>query len=143
MAERKSNQNIPPQEYRFTKTDEWIRVEGGIGTVGISYFAQEQMHEIVWVSLPKIGREVYQNQPLGEVESNKANAEVNSPVTGTVVEINEQVIESPELINEDPYGNGWMAKVKISDLSELENLSSSESYDAITLPLLKPKPESR
>lgn len=113
---------------RYTKDHEWIRVENGIGTLGISDHAQQQLGDIVYVELPEVGREVKQGEQLAVVESVKAASEVYAPASGRVVEVNTALIEKPELVNQDPEGQGWFARIELADPTELDQLMDAESY---------------
>ena len=101
-----------PADLRYTKEHEWAKVEGGRARVGITHYAQDQLGDVVFVGLPEAGTEVTAGQPLGEVESTKSVSDVYSPVSGTVLEKNSEVETSPELINEDPYGRGWLVAIE-------------------------------
>ena len=114
---------------KYAKTDEWARVEGDVVVVGISDYAQDQLSDIVYVELPEMGAQVSAGEVVGTVESVKAAADIMSPVSGEIVEVNEELNDSPELLNEDPY-NAWIFKVKPADLSELDNLMTAEEYEA-------------
>lgn len=118
-----------PDDLFYTKEHEWARREGNNVVVGISAYAQDSLGDIVFVELPKAGEELAQNDTFGVVESVKAVSDLFSPVTGKVAEINETVTKSPELINQDPYGDGWLIKVSILDDSELHNLMSAAEYE--------------
>ena len=118
-----------PDDFRYSKDHEWLRVEGDKGTVGITEFAQKQLGDIVYVELPQPGAVLEFHQSLGVIESVKAVSDVYSPLSGEVVEINEQLMESPELVNEDPHGKGWIVRIKIKDESEVENLMSASEYE--------------
>lgn len=117
-----------PEDLKYTEEHTWLRIEGKKGRVGITYYAQEQLKEIVFVELPEIGATVKYMEPFGVVESAKATSDLYSPVTGTVVEVNEDLHVDPGLINRDPYGKGWMILVEIEDLKELEKLLSDKDY---------------
>lgn len=117
-----------PDDLKYTKDHEWIRVEGDIGTVGITDYAQKELSDIVYVELPEVGSKVEQFKPFGTIEAVKTVADLYAPVSGEVVEVNTNLEEEPGLINQDPYGKGWIIKVKISDPSELDNLMSAEEY---------------
>jgi glycine cleavage system H protein len=119
-----------PSDLLYTKEHEWIRVEDGSGTIGITDYAQDQLGDIVFVDLPAVGATVSAMQKFGEIESVKAVSELYSPVSGEVVEVNAALAERPELVNEYPYGEGWMIRVRLSDPSELETLLSAEEYEA-------------
>ena len=119
-----------PEDLKYTKSHEWIRVDGNIGTVGVTAYAVEQLGDITYVGLPREGDDVEKGEPFGSVESVKAQSDVYSPVSGRVVEVNEPLEDSPELMNEEPYGKGWMIKVEIQDPSELEDLMDAAAYAA-------------
>ena len=118
-----------PADLRYTKEHEWLRVEDGVGTVGITDYAQDQLGDIVFVELPATGAQLTHLQKLGEIESVKAVSELFSPVSGEVVEVNAALADSPQLVNESPYGEGWMLKVRLSDPSDLDTLLSAAQYD--------------
>ena len=113
---------------KYTSDHEYIRVEGGIGTVGISEYAQDKLGDIVFVELPAIGKVLSKGQEAAVVESVKAASEVYAPVTGEVVEVNEAIVANPELVNKDPEGNAWFLKIRVADPRELNGLMSAEAY---------------
>ena len=115
---------------KYADSHEWVKLEGDIATVGISDYAQHALGNIVYVDMPEVGDEVEQGEDFGAVESVKAASDLISPVSGEVVEINEELEDKPELINEDAFGN-WIMKVKVSDPSELDNLMDAEAYKKI------------
>ncbi len=117
-----------PEDLLYNKTHQWARIEDNVATVGISDYAQDQMNDLVYVDLPEVGRTLSQGEPFGSVESVKAVSDVNAPLSGKVVAINEAVADEPEKINADPYGEGWLVKVEISDPGETANLLSSDAY---------------
>jgi glycine cleavage system H protein len=118
-----------PENLKYTKEHEWVRVENdSIGVVGITDYAQSELGDIVYVELPQIGKQVKQLEPFGTIEAVKAVSDLFSPLSGEVIEVNEKLKDSADLINKDPYGEGWIIKIKISDLSELNNLLSAEDY---------------
>ncbi|HXG41754.1 MAG TPA: glycine cleavage system protein GcvH [Dehalococcoidia bacterium] len=119
-----------PKDRRYTREHEWVLVEDGVGTVGITDYAQDQLGDIVYVKLPPVGTPVRQMEPFGEIESVKAVSDLFAPVSGEVVEVNAELEERPELVNLDPYGRGWMIRVRLSDPSETERLMTAEEYDA-------------
>ena len=120
-----------PQDLRYTKEHEWARLEGdGRVRVGITDFAQDALGDVVWVDVPEVGTEVQAGAPFGEVESTKSVSDVYSPVTGTVIERNGQLEERPELVNEDPYGNGWIVAIDVKEASELDALLDTAGYRA-------------
>jgi glycine cleavage system H protein len=118
-----------PDDFRYSKDHEWLKVEGDNGTVGITEFAQKQLGDVVYVELPQPGAVLEFHQSLGVIESVKAVSDIYSPLSGEVVEINEQLTESPELVNEDPHGKGWIVRIKINDESEIEKLMSASEYE--------------
>lgn len=118
-----------PKELKYTKEHEWIRVEGNRAYVGITDFAQSELGDVVFVELPEAGQEVVQHSTFGTVESVKTVSDLYAPVSGKVVEINEELNDAPELVNEEPYGKGWMIVVEIKDPSELESLLTAEQYE--------------
>lgn len=113
---------------KYTDTDEWVRVEGEIARVGVTDYAQKELKDVIGVELPEKGARVGKGESAATIESIKATADVYSPVSGEIVEINERLIEEPELINKDPYGDGWIFAVKIEDPSELEALLDYKAY---------------
>ena len=119
-----------PQDLRYSKEHEWVRLEGDTATIGITAFAQEQLGDVVFVELPEKGATVRQFSSLGVVESVKAASDIYSPISGEVIERNMKVIEKPELVNQKPYEEGWMLKVKLADKGELQNLLSADDYRA-------------
>ncbi|MGE0102315.1 MAG: glycine cleavage system protein GcvH [Blastocatellales bacterium] len=118
-----------PDELHYTKDHEWIRVEGDTGTVGITSFAQEQLGDVVHVQLPRVGEKFSAHDTFGEVESVKTFSELFLPVSGEIVEINEGLEDTPELVNNSPYGDGWMVKVRLSDKGEIDGLLSASEYE--------------
>ena len=118
-----------PAELKYTKEHEWVQLSGNVGTVGITDYAQDQLGDIVFVELPAVGAAVKQMDKFGEIESVKAVSELYSPVTGEVVEANTSLAGSPQLVNDDPYGEGWMLRIRLSDPGEVEKLLSAQEYD--------------
>jgi len=112
----------------YTETDEWVRVEGEVARIGITDYAQKMLRDVVGVELPRQGAKVKRGQSVAVIESIKATAEVYTPVTGTVVEVNERLRDEPELVNKDPYGGGWIIAVKMDDPKELEQLLKPQEY---------------
>ncbi len=119
-----------PQDLRYSKEHEWVRLEGDTATIGITHFAQEQLGDVVFVELPEKGATIRQFSSLGVVESVKAASDIYSPLSGEVLERNMKVIEKPELVNTKPYDEGWMIKVKLADKGELQKLLSADDYRA-------------
>jgi len=113
---------------RYTKSHEYVRVEGGTGIVGITDYAQAQLGDVVFVELPPIGQSLSKGAEAATVESVKAASEVNAPVSGTVVDVNSALTDSPGLVNEDPSGKGWFLKIKLSDAAELDRLMDEDAY---------------
>ncbi|MBW2980548.1 glycine cleavage system protein GcvH [Candidatus Woesearchaeota archaeon] len=118
-----------PKELKYSKKHEWVKLEGDAAIVGISDFAQQQLTDIVFVELPEKGKKVEKDKQLAVVESVKSVSDVFSPVSGELVEANEELANTPEVVNQDPYGKGWIAKIKLSDKSELDSLMSAEEYE--------------
>lgn len=123
-----SGENIP-EGIHYTREHEWVRVEDGIATVGITDYAQNSLGDLVFVELPNVGAEVEKDSDFAVVESVKAASEVYAPVSGEVLEVNEQLSDTPETINDDPYEDGWIAKIKMSDMSELEDMMNAAKYE--------------
>jgi len=117
-----------PESLYYTSEHEWVAMDGDIASVGITDYAQGELGDIVFVEYPEVGDQTEQLQPFGTIEAVKAVSELFAPLSGEVVEVNAQLEDKPELINEDPYGEGWLIKVKISDKSELEKLLSAADY---------------
>jgi glycine cleavage system H protein len=118
-----------PKDLHYTKEHEWVQVDSDhIATVGITDFAQESLGDITFVQLPKEGEEIKKNDPFGVVESVKAVSDLYSPVTGRVVEVNLPLLNAPELLNEDPFHDGWMIKVEVKDETDIEDLMSADEY---------------
>ncbi len=119
-----------PKDLKYTESDEWVRVEGKIGTTGISDYAQDQLSDIVYVETnPPVGESLQKGETHSAVESVKAAADVNMPIGGVITEINENLADTPELVNTDPYGEAWMVKFEISDPSELDGLMDAAAYE--------------
>jgi glycine cleavage system H protein len=118
-----------PDDQKYSREHEWVRVdETGTATIGITDFAQDQLGDIVYLGLPEVGSQVRQSEKCGEVESVKSVSELYSPVSGEVVERNELAIDTPELVNQSAYGDGWLWQVRLENPAELENLLSAEEY---------------
>jgi len=118
-----------PKELRYSKEHEWVKVDGNKVRIGITDFAQSELGDIVFVELPEVGAEVKADEPFGSVESVKTVSELYAPVSGTVVEINNELEGSPENVNDSPYEDGWMIVVEMSNPSELDQLLSAEDYE--------------
>ena len=117
-----------PENFRYTKEHEWVLVEGGIGTIGITDHAQQELGDIVYVDLPKPGTRVEQGRSLGSVESVKAVSDIYSPVSGEVAEINPVLADAPEKLNEDPHGAAWLIRVRVANNEELSQLMTAAEY---------------
>jgi len=122
---------VYPKDLKYSETHEWVEVDKGIATVGITDFATKQLTDLVYVELPSIGAKVAKGSSFGVVESVKAVSDLHSPVSGTVVKVNEKLSKEPEIVTQDPYGKGWMIKVKIEDETELDTLMDSEEYEEL------------
>lgn len=120
-----------PSDLKYTESHEYVRLDGEIATIGISAFAVDQLGDIVFLELPEINDAVEKDQSIGTIESVKAVEELKSPVSGTVVDCNSEVVDSPELLTEDPYGEAWLLKVRVDDLTEIEGSYSAEEYQAM------------
>ena len=118
-----------PEDSRYAKTHEYVHLEGDVATIGITDYAQKELGDVVFVELPTVGSSLEAADELGSIESVKAVSELFAPVSGEVVEVNEALKDKPELVNTDPYGDGWMIKVKLSDASEFDELMSAEEYE--------------
>ena len=119
-----------PENFRYTKEHEWVAAVGDSGTIGITDHAQQELGDIVYVDLPKVGTHIEQGRSLGSVESVKAVSDVYSPVSGEVTEINQTLAEKPETLNSDPHGAAWLVKIKLSAPAELAGLMSAAEYEA-------------
>jgi glycine cleavage system H protein len=117
-----------PENFRYTKQHEWVRVEGDIGTIGITDHAQQELGDIVYVDLPKVGTHIAQGSSAGSVESVKAVSDFYAPVSGEVTEINQSLADAPEKLNADPHGEAWLIKIKLSAPAEVEKLLSAAEY---------------
>lgn len=117
-----------PESYRYTKEHEWVAVDGETGTIGITFHAQKELGDIVYVDLPRAGTKIESGKSFGSVESVKAVSDIFAPVSGEVVEINGDLADAPEKLNEDPHGAAWLVKVKLSDMGEIETLLSRDDY---------------
>ncbi|MDO8881130.1 MAG: glycine cleavage system protein GcvH [Coriobacteriia bacterium] len=119
-----------PKDLKYDREHEWVRLEGGIAVMGISHFAQDQLGEVVYVDLPTAGATLSAGDSFGEIESVKSVSELFSPVSGEIVEVNDELSDTPETVNEDPYGDGWMIKVSLSDPSQVDALMDADGYEA-------------
>lgn len=119
-----------PKELMYDKEHEWVSVDGDVATIGISDFAQDQLGEVVYVDLPSVGDEIVAGENFGEIESVKSVSELFTPLSGEIIEVNDALDDAPETVNEDPYGTGWMIKVKLGDPSQVDSLMSADEYEA-------------
>jgi glycine cleavage system H protein len=119
-----------PADLLYHPEHDWARVEGEQATLGITWYAQDQLGEVVFFDVPEVGREVRKDEPYAEVESVKAVSDVIAPLSGEIVAVNDALKDKPETINDDPYGEGWLVKVKLSDPSEGESLMDAQAYEA-------------
>lgn len=120
-----------PEDLKYHKEHCWVKVSGRKATIGITDYAQESLGDIVYIELPALDSEVEANGEFGEIESTKATSPLISPVSGTVIEVNEELADSPEIINEDPYGKGWIAIIEMDDPSEAEDLMDAKEYESL------------
>ncbi|MDO9391336.1 MAG: glycine cleavage system protein GcvH [bacterium] len=118
-----------PKDLKYSASHEWARIEGDIATIGVTDFAQGELGDIVFVELPAIGAKVSQNKPLGTVEAVKAVSDLNAPLSGEVTEVNGSLEGTPDVVNKDAYGAGWMVKIRISNAAEAANLMDAAGYD--------------
>jgi len=117
-----------PEDRKYSKEHEWIKVDGDKGTVGITDYAQEQLGDVVYVELPEVGAKITAMEVFGNIESVKAVSELFSPVSGEVLEVNDKVVDTPELVNSQPYGDAWLIVVKVGDASDVDALMSAAQY---------------
>jgi glycine cleavage system H protein len=117
-----------PEGLKYSKEHEWVLVEDNTATIGITEYAQEELGDVVYVELPEVGEKIVKDDPFGAVESVKAVSDVYAPVSGAVLEVNDQLPDNPEAINDDPYGDGWMIRVELSDLDDLKDLMDADEY---------------
>jgi glycine cleavage system H protein len=118
-----------PDDLKYHAEHDWARVEGDTATLGITWYAQDQLGEVVYFEPPQVGTTVTKDQPYAEIESVKAVTDVIAPLSGEIVEVNEALSDAPETVNEDPYGEGWMVKIRLSDASETDDLMDAASYE--------------
>jgi len=119
---------IYPDDLKYTREHEWLAVQGGVGTIGLTHYAQSELGDIVYVDMPAVGAPVVAGEDFGTVESVKAVSEIFAPASGEVLEVNGALATSPETINKDPYGEGWLVKVKLADTKEVAGLMSASEY---------------
>lgn len=117
-----------PEDLRYSPTHEWVRVEGSQAIIGITDYAQSELGDITYLELPKVGDRVEAGQPFGVIESVKADEELFAPVSGTITAVNQNAVDHPEILNDDPYGEGWLVVIEMSNLDELKTLMTAEQY---------------
>ncbi|MCZ2260481.1 glycine cleavage system protein GcvH [Sporosarcina sp. G11-34] len=122
-----------PVELKYSEEHEWVKEEDGNYRIGITHFAQSELGDIVFVELPEVGDQIKSNEPFGSVESVKTVSELYAPISGKVLEVNEELEDSPEFVNESPFGQAWMIVVEPSDVSEIDTLMTAEEYDKMTI----------
>jgi len=121
-----------PQDLKYSEDHEWVLVDGGVATIGITHHAQDQLGDVVYLGdFPDTGSSIEQGDPVGVVESVKATSDIYAPISGSILEINADLIESPELVNSDPYGEGWIVRMKIQYTDELADLLTHEAYEEL------------
>tara|TARA_B100000482_G_C12542371_1_gene272779 strand:+ start:253 stop:630 length:378 start_codon:yes stop_codon:yes gene_type:complete len=120
-----------PAELKYTKDHEWVKLEGDVATVGVTDFAQGELGDVVYVEVETIGETLESEEIFGTIEAVKTVSDLFMPLAGKVMEVNEAIEDEPEIVNEDPYGNGWMIKIQVLDVSEVESLLSAEQYKAL------------
>ena len=120
-----------PEEFKYTEEHEWVMVEKELATIGISDFAQDALGDVVFVELPEVGTVLEAGKPFGVVESVKAVSDIYAPISGTVEEINDDLVETPEIINTSPYEDGWMIKIRMADASDADKLMDADAYQAL------------
>ncbi len=121
-----------PKDYRYTDSHEWVRIEeDNVVTIGITDYAQEKLGDIVSIDLPRVGDEVERGEPIGMIDSQKASTEVFAPVSGVVLEVNELLNDDPAVINTDPYEEGWLVRIEVEDLEQIDELQSADDYEEL------------
>lgn len=118
-----------PRDLKYDREHEWVRAEGEEAVIGISHFAQDQLGEVVFVDLPSVGEQVQAGETFGEIESVKSVSELIAPISGDITEVNDTLADTPEVVNDEPYGEGWMIKVRMADPTEVDSLMSAEEYE--------------
>jgi glycine cleavage system H protein len=127
----KKGAQVNPKNLKYHREHDWVRLDGDTAVLGITDYAQQTLGDIVFIELPEVGTDVTAGTPYAEVESVKAVSDVFAPLSGSVIEINEDAVDAPETVNESPYDDGWLIKIKISDPAEVEDLMSVEEYDEL------------
>lgn len=119
-----------PEDLFYTETHEYLLVENGTGKIGLTKYAVTELNEIIFLELPEVGDEIRAGEPMGTVEAVKAVFDLNSPVTGEVIEVNQAAVDNPQIVTDDPYGKGWLVRAKLADTAELDDLMTSDDYEA-------------
>jgi glycine cleavage system H protein len=132
MAGGESGSGVNPADRRYTTEHEWIKPEGADYVVGITAFAQDQLGDIVYVELPKVGDQLEAGKAFGVIESVKTASDLYAPVSGEVIEVNGELVDQPQAVNDDPYNHGWMIKIRVSDAAEVDQLLTAEQYSEQT-----------
>ena len=117
-----------PVDLKYTKEHEWTKIEGNIATIGVTDFAQSELGDIAWLEMPEVGDETKIGETFGTIEAVKTVEDLYAPISGKIIEINSELLDSPELVNDDPYGKGWIVKLEISDEAEITKLLSADDY---------------
>jgi glycine cleavage system H protein len=120
-----------PKDYKYTKTHEWVKVEGDVATIGITDFAQSELGDITYIELPPLGSSLNQSDSLGVIESVKAASDIYSPISGEVIEDNTNVETTPEMVNSSPFEDAWLVRLKVTDQSQIDNLLDAEAYEKL------------
>ena len=120
-----------PDNYQYTAEHEWVSVDGDVGTIGITHHAQDELGDVVFVELPEVGASFEQNSAFGTIESVKAVSDLYAPLSGEVVEVNEELVDRPEVVNEDPHSSAWIVRIKLSDPGQLDGLLTASDYQAL------------
>ena len=123
--------NHIPANAHYTPTDEWVRIEGGEAVIGVTWYAQDSLNDVTFVELPSIGQKLNADEVFGNVESVKAQSDLHTPISGTVIAVNDEIVSSPELVNSDPYGRGWFIKIKPTNATDIDKLLSPDSYEQL------------
>lgn len=126
-------ETLVPKDLKYTKTHEWLKIDGDTAIVGITDYAQHELSDIVYVDLPEPGKTLSQGDVLGTIEAVKSVSDFYTPISGTILESNQELKTTPDLVNKEPYGKGWMVKIKVSNSNELSGLLSAEDYEKITI----------
>lgn len=121
-----------PRDYRYTTGHTWVKAEGAEATIGLTHYAQDKLGRVLFLELSQVGDHITRSQPCGTVESDKATADIMSPISGEVLAVNEETLNAPEMVNEEPYGKGWLLRARLADPAELKGLMTAEEFEAFT-----------